>query len=58
MKYLLDICVISDFVKGDVNTIENLQQTLPSQISISTVTLMELEYGLKLNPGKTAKVKK
>lgn len=46
MKYLLDTCVISDFVKNDLHTVTQIKNTSPSQIAISSITVMELEYGL------------
>lgn len=52
MAYLLDTCVISDFIKGEPNTLTRLRSTPPAQIFISALTLMELRYGLLLNPAK------
>jgi len=57
MKYLLDTCVISDFIKGDINTLHKIKNTSPSEIAISTITLMEIEYGLTLNPQLARKIK-
>lgn len=54
MRYLLDTCVLSDFVKGDVNTIKHIINHSPSELAISAVTLMEIEYGILLVPGKKA----
>ncbi len=56
MRYLLDTCVISDFIKGEVRTTARLKQTLPVDIAISAVTVMELRYGLALNPQRAQKV--
>lgn len=56
MRYLLDTCVISDFVKGEVGTILRLKQTPPVDIAVSAVTVMELSYGLALNPQRAQKV--
>lgn len=50
MRYLLDTCVISDFVKGESGTLLRLRQTPPADIAVSVVTVMELRYGLALNP--------
>ncbi|PCJ23766.1 MAG: VapC toxin family PIN domain ribonuclease [Rickettsiales bacterium] len=44
--YLLDSCAISDFMKGDKNTSEKLKSILPSEIYTSTITQMEIQYGL------------
>ncbi len=46
MRYLLDTCVVSDFVKGEPNTLKRLKAIAPSQIAISSITAMELRYGL------------
>jgi tRNA(fMet)-specific endonuclease VapC len=45
--YLLDTCVISDFVKGNENTLRKVKALAPSLLFISTNTQMEIEYGLK-----------
>lgn len=56
MRYLLDTCVISDFIKGDVGTTTRLKQTPPIDIAISAITVMELRYGLALNPQRVQKI--
>ncbi len=56
MKYLLDTCVISDFVKGNEAVLIKIKQTPPTELAISTVTVMEIEYGLKLNPARAKKI--
>ncbi|BAU62918.1 hypothetical protein STA3757_02690 [Stanieria sp. NIES-3757] len=56
MRYLLDTCVISDFVKGEVNTLQKIKATSPSQLSVSSVTVMEVKYELQLNPAKAKKI--
>ena len=56
MKYLLDTCVISDFIKGEVGTTEKLKRTSPLEIAVSTITVMELRYGLALNPQRAKKI--
>ena len=57
MKYLLDTCCISDLVKGDSNTLHRLKNTSPSHVAISSVTAMELEYGLLHNPERAKKIR-
>jgi tRNA(fMet)-specific endonuclease VapC len=57
MKYLLDTCVISDIVKGDQNTLKHLKNTAPSDITVSSITVMEIHYGLMLNPDRAKKIK-
>ncbi|OCQ93059.1 twitching motility protein PilT [Limnothrix sp. PR1529] len=56
MRYLLDTCVISDFIKGDAATIFRFQNTSPTDIAISAITVMELRYGLAINPQRSSKV--
>lgn len=56
IRYLLDTCVISDFVKGETGTINRLKQTDPAEVAVSTVTVMELHYGLVLNPERAQKI--
>ena len=56
MIYLLDTCVLSDFVKGDVSTLEHLKRVSPQDIAVSSITTMELVYGLALNPEKAKKI--
>lgn len=48
MGYLLDTCVLSDFVKGEAGTQSRLRSTPPSEIYVSAVTVMEVRYGLKM----------
>ena len=56
MQYLLDTCVISDFIKGEAGTKVRLKQTPPVDIAVSAITVMELRYGLALNPQRAQKV--
>lgn len=56
MRYLLDTCVISDFIKGEPGTQTRLKQTLPVDIAVSVITVMELRYGLLINPQRAQKV--
>jgi tRNA(fMet)-specific endonuclease VapC len=57
MKYLLDTCVISDFVKGHPQVMQKLKSMQPDTLGISSVTEMELRYGLKLNLQRANKIK-
>ncbi len=57
MKYLLDTCVISDFVRGEKNTLARLKSILPNNIAVSSITVMEIEYGLALNPSYAKKIR-
>jgi tRNA(fMet)-specific endonuclease VapC len=56
MKYLLDTCVVSDFIHGDTQTLTHIKHHSPSDIAISSITLHELQYGLALNPKRAAKI--
>lgn len=56
MKYLLDTCVVSDFVKGQPGVLTRIKATPPQLIAISTVTRMEIEFGLQLNPERARKL--
>lgn len=56
MRYLLDTCTISDFVKGEVNTLDNFKKVPTQALAISTITLMEIKYGLLINPQKAKKI--
>ncbi|MDC0831645.1 type II toxin-antitoxin system VapC family toxin [Geitlerinema sp. CS-897] len=56
MRYLLDTCVISDFVKGEIGTQTRMKQTSPNDIAVSSITVMELRYGLKLNRKRESEI--
>ena len=56
MRYLLDTCVISDFIKNEPGTQTRLRQTPPTDIAVSVITVMELRYGLALNPQRAQKI--
>ena len=49
MKYLLDTCTVSDFVKGQPNVLVRIKATPPDLIAVSALTRMEVAYGLALN---------
>lgn len=57
MKYLLDTNVLSDFARGDQVLMARLRQEVPSQLSVSVITEMEVEYGLSRNPGLSPRVR-
>ncbi|MEM7793780.1 MAG: PIN domain-containing protein, partial [Cyanobacteria bacterium P01_C01_bin.118] len=56
MQYLLDTCVISDFIKGEPGTQNRLKRTSPADIAVSVITVMELRYGLLNNPQRAKKI--
>lgn len=57
MRYLLDTSALSDFVKGDTLTLTKIKQCSPADIAVSALTVMEVEYGLRLNPAKAKKLR-
>jgi tRNA(fMet)-specific endonuclease VapC len=56
MKYLLDTCTVSDFVKGQPNVLERVKATPPNLIVVSALTRMEVDYGLALNAERAKKL--
>jgi tRNA(fMet)-specific endonuclease VapC len=56
MKYLLDTCTVSDFVKGQAGVLDRIKNTPPSLIAVSAITRMEVEFGLRLNPERARKL--
>lgn len=56
MKYLLDTCTVSDFVKGQPGVLDRIKATLPDQIAVSAITRMEIDYGLALNSERARKL--
>ncbi|MBD2596091.1 type II toxin-antitoxin system VapC family toxin [Nostoc spongiaeforme FACHB-130] len=56
MGYLLDTCVISDFVKGEANTLKQLKSTSRADIFVSSITIMEVKYGLAINLQRAVKI--
>ena len=57
MSYLLDTCVVSDFFKRIPSVVKHFEQLSPNDIFISSLTVMEIEYGLALNPKLAKKIK-
>lgn len=56
MKYLLDTCTVSDFVKGQPNVLARVKATSPNLIAVSALTRMEVDYGLALNTERAKKL--
>ena len=56
MKYLLDTCTVSDFVKGQPNVLARIKAISPTLIAVSALTRMEVEYGLALNADRARKL--
>ena len=57
MRYLLDTCVLSDFARGHAQVLARLKSTLPQALAITTVTVMEIDYGLRLNAALERKLR-
>lgn len=57
MKYLLDTNVLSDFVRGEPEVMARLRHEAPSQLAVSVITEMEVEYGLARNPDLSPRVR-
>ena len=56
MKYLLDTCTVSDFVKGQRKVLARVKATPPNLIAVSALTRMEVDYGLALNAERAKKL--
>lgn len=56
MKYLLDTCTVSDFVKGEPGVMERIKALSPDQMVVSSITRMEVAYGLSLNMQRAQKL--
>ena len=56
MKYLLDTCTVSDFVKGQPKVLARVKATSPNLIAVSALTRMEVAYGLALNVERAKKL--
>ena len=44
--YLLDSCTVSDFMKGEIATAKKIKSLSPSLMYTSTITQLEIKYGL------------
>jgi tRNA(fMet)-specific endonuclease VapC len=56
MRFLLDTCVVSDFIKGQPNVVRHLTEAEPSHLAISGITVMEVVYGLESNPAVNKRI--
>jgi tRNA(fMet)-specific endonuclease VapC len=50
--YLIDTCTVSDFIKGHSKTLIEIKSKNPGDLFLSSISLMEIEFGLKKNPQK------
>lgn len=56
MRYLLDTCALSDFARGDPVTLQHIKATPPALIAVSSISAMEIEFGLALNAARARKL--
>jgi tRNA(fMet)-specific endonuclease VapC len=56
VRYLLDTCVLSDFVRGNANTLARVKATPPEHIAVSSITIMEIEFGLALDASRARRL--
>jgi len=54
--FLIDTCVVSDFVQGEPGTTQTLRSFPPHQIGISSITVMEIQFGILNNHIQTATI--
>jgi tRNA(fMet)-specific endonuclease VapC len=57
MRYLLDTTVISDFARGHPAVLARIREESPDELAASTLTEMEVAYGLILNPRLAGRLK-
>jgi len=50
--YLLDTNIISYWMRGDKRVIDRIKKHSPSDLSLSTITLAEIFYGIEKSPIK------
>ena len=55
-RYLLDTNVVSDFVRGRAAVQARLRGTPPGELAVSSVTVMEINYGLALEPSRVRRL--
>jgi tRNA(fMet)-specific endonuclease VapC len=56
VNFLLDTTVVSDFVRGVPSVLARLKSTSKTDTAISTVTAMEVDYGLILNSARARRI--
>ena len=56
MRYLLDTCTVSDFVKGEPGVLRSVKHQDPTLLAVSAITRMEIEFGLALNSARAKKL--
>jgi tRNA(fMet)-specific endonuclease VapC len=48
--------VLSDFARGDAPTLERVKASSPGDIAVSSITAMEIEFGLALNAARARRL--
>ena len=56
VRFLLDTNVLSDFVRGVPAVLHRVKATSPSDLAVSTITVMEVDYGLALQPERARRI--
>lgn len=56
MRFLLDTNVLSDLVRGEPSVSKHFKNTPPDDAAVSTVTTMEIDYGLALQPDRAKRI--
>lgn len=55
MRYLLDTNTVSDFFRKHPALLTRLRQVAPGDLAISSITVMEIEYGMERQPNARKK---
>lgn len=56
MSYLLDTCIVSYFFRKEEGVLKKMTTLDPDDLKIFSITFMEIEYGLALNPAIKSKI--
>jgi tRNA(fMet)-specific endonuclease VapC len=56
MQYVLDADTVSFYVRRNPNVLLRLRDISPDLIALSTITLMEIDYGLARKPERRASI--
>jgi len=56
VRYLLDICTISEFVKGHPGVLQRIKTTFPTLLAVSAIGRMEIFHGLALDAARAKKL--
>lgn len=55
MRYLLDTNTVSDFFRKHPAVLTRFRQVAPGDLAISSITVMEIEYGMERQPAARKK---